>query len=106
MNDFSHLLVGLNKNFYGLVDQLVAAKGRTFVGVWWSTFTGYINRIRGYHSQLEKAEGYETGKINSYYYVGDKYAHREYRSISAFECWAREFPVGWRDIDKGLDLDL
>jgi hypothetical protein len=61
--------------------------------------------MRGYHSQLEKAEGYETGKINSYYYIPDgfKYAVREYRSISP-PMWAREFPVGWRELDNGFDL--
>ena len=32
------------------------------------TFTGYINRIRGYHSQNAKAPGYEMGELPTTYY--------------------------------------
>jgi hypothetical protein len=33
----------VNTNYYGMIDQLVASRGRTFFGCWFSTFTGYIN---------------------------------------------------------------
>jgi hypothetical protein len=48
--------VGLNTglledpNYVGMLEQIVAAKGRIFVGTWYSTFTGYINRMRGVSS--------------------------------------------------------
>jgi len=69
LNDFKDELGDLNVNFLGMVDQLVAARGVVFFGAFFSTFTGYINRIRGYHSQNEKLPGYEQGLIDSYYYV-------------------------------------
>ena len=37
-----------NRNFIGMVDSIVAAHGRTFTGTWWSTFSAYIVRLRGY----------------------------------------------------------
>jgi hypothetical protein len=107
LDDFAHLLKDVNSNFYGHLDQRIASRGRRFIGTYYSTFTGYINRMRGYHAQMDKAEGYKTGKINSFYYIPlrYKYALREYRSLAP-PLWAREFPVGWRDLDQGyLDND-
>lgn len=103
LDDFTEALQDVNTNFYGMLDQRIASRARTFVGTYYSTFTGYINRMRGYHSQLDKAEGYETGKIYSFYYIPErhKYDVREYQSISP-PMWAREFPVGWRDLERGM----
>ena len=42
---------------------------------YFSTFTGYINRMRGYHSQKDKAPGWDKGTINSYYYVEKRHKH-------------------------------
>lgn len=107
MDDFSNLLENVNTNYYGMIDQLVASRGRVFVGTFYSTFTGYINRVRGHHAQKDKAEGYELGIINSYYDIPlrTKNFLREYRPISP-AMWAREFPVAWRDIDKGVGEPL
>ena len=57
-----------NSTFLGMIDQLVASRGRIFFGCFYSTFTGYINRIRGYHSQNAKAPGYEMGELPTTYY--------------------------------------
>jgi hypothetical protein len=105
LDDFAHVLEDVNTNFYGHLDQRIASRGRTFIGTYYSTFTGYINRMRGYHAQMDKAEGYETGKIYSFYYIPEEFkcAVREYRSISQ-PMWGREFPVGWRDLDRGFEL--
>ena len=43
----------------GMLDQVIASQGRVFVGTWYSTFTGYINRLRGY---------YGKPKTTSYYF--------------------------------------
>eukprot|EP00934_Nitzschia_sp_Nitz4_P008577 Nitzschia sp. Nitz4//scaffold179_size51476//34375//36661//NITZ4_006929-RA/size51476-augustus-gene-0.1-mRNA-1//1//CDS//3329539225//8567//frame0 len=104
MSDFKHLLGDINTNYMGMLDQRVASRGRMFIGAYYSTFTGYINRMRGYHSQKDKLPGWEKGEINSYFYVPlrHKLAMKTYKSIHA-PMWSREFPTGWRDIDHDLE---
>ena len=36
LDDYMHLAGDINPNFYEMLDQLVASKGRTFFGCWWS----------------------------------------------------------------------
>jgi hypothetical protein len=104
LDDFLHLVPDLNKNYYGHLDQRIASRGRTFAGAYLSTFTGYITRMRGYHSQKEKLPGYEMGKLNSYFYVEkqNKEELSNYYSLKG-PLWGREFPVAWRDIDHNLE---
>ena len=94
----------VNSNYYGMIDQLVASRGKIFYGCWFSTFTGYINRLRGYHSQKNKEPGYEDGKIMTsfYYALPDRLNHMltYYPVKQAF--YAREFPTAWRLIDQDL----
>jgi len=47
LDDFKPLLKGVNTNYYGMIDQLVASRGDVFLGCWHSTFTGFIMRMRG-----------------------------------------------------------
>eukprot|EP00521_Asterionellopsis_glacialis_P006023 CAMPEP_0195281424 /NCGR_PEP_ID=MMETSP0707-20130614/739_1 /TAXON_ID=33640 /ORGANISM="Asterionellopsis glacialis, Strain CCMP134" /LENGTH=537 /DNA_ID=CAMNT_0040340307 /DNA_START=134 /DNA_END=1747 /DNA_ORIENTATION=- len=103
LDDFLDLAKDLNTNYYGMLDQLVASKGRIFFGCWFSTFTGYINRIRGYHADALKLPGYEEGIHESYYYAlaEHKTKMKEFYPVKqAFH--AREFPASWRMIDKGI----
>jgi len=104
LDDFKPELKEINTNFFGMLDQRIASRGETFIGCYYSTFTGYINRMRGYHNQLSKGEGWEDGIIQSYYYIpkAHKLDVREYRPITP-AMWAREFPVGWRDLDRGIE---
>ena len=44
LDDYIHLIEGVNPNYYGMLDQLVAYKGKVFFGTWFSTLSGYINR--------------------------------------------------------------
>ncbi|CAJ1936479.1 unnamed protein product [Cylindrotheca closterium] len=104
LDDFNDELLEVNKNYVGMLDQLVASRGRVFSGAFYSTFTNYINRVRGYHSQKNKLPGYEMGAIDSYYYIpkGTKTFMKHYHSIQS-PIWAQEFPIGWRDIDHDVD---
>ena len=109
LTDFEHLLVDMPNNqdskYLGMLEQRVASRGRTFVGTYFSTFTGYINRMRAYHSQLDTTDpGYEQGIIPSYFYAERKvkFAMRQFRSVT-WPLWAREFPVAWRDIDHDVE---
>ena len=67
-------------------------------------FTGYINRIRGYHADKEKRPGYEMGQIDSWYYVlEDRFDHmQDYYPVKQ-SFYAREFPTSWRLIDTTLE---
>ncbi len=110
LDNFKDLLKDVNPNYFGMLDQLIASTGDVFIGTFYSTFSGFINRLRGYRSQKAQLPGYELGGIKSYYTFGDKglsYARSmmlNYRSVrQAF--WTNEFPVGWRDLDYGLHED-
>lgn len=39
----------LNQNYIGMVEQIVCARSKVFAGTYFSTFTGYITRMRGYY---------------------------------------------------------
>lgn len=95
--------VGLNRgiladdpNFIGMVEQIVASKGRVFIGTWFSTFTGYINRIRGYY-------GEDTAKTSFYFWKPKKYQMRDFGAFPEkfTSPYAREWSVAWQDIDGG-----
>ena len=99
----------INPNYYGMLDQLVASRGEVFWGAFYSTFTGYINRIRGYHAQKDSGgvNNNKTGAIDSYYYVPKGLAHfrermRSYHSLEP-AYWQQEWPVAWRDIDFDVE---
>ena len=106
LGDFQEELKGVHKNYMGMVDQLVASKGRVFVGSYHSTFTGYINRMRGYRAVHEKLYGYQHGVIESYYSVPKSRASlkRVMKGYTAVQpaYWSREFPVCWRDNDHDV----
>ncbi len=62
--------------------------------------------MRGYHAQLENAEGYEMGKVNSFYPVPKEQRHVMLNYMSIFPpMWAMDFAIGWRDLDRGFDLE-
>lgn len=103
LDDFHSVLGDVNSNFYGMIDQLVASRSRTFFGCWFSTFTGYINRLRGYHSTHDKLPGHEQGVHNSWYYaLEDRYDHLQTYYPVKQSYYAREFPTSWRLIDTGI----
>lgn len=105
LDDFTNVLDGVQTSHYGMIDQLVTSRSRTFFGCWFSTFTAYITRLRGYHSQIEEKEGYEMGLLPTTYY----YALQEHKT-KMHDYWpvkklyyAREFPVSWRNIDFDVE---
>jgi hypothetical protein len=115
LDDFKDILGDINPNYYGMIDQLIASRGRTFFGCWFSTFSGYIHRIRGYHSQTynpigmlpdhkTNAKAYSEGRLpNSYYYALEEFKTRmhEYGAVKQ-NFYSREYPTSWRQ----LDLDV
>ena len=67
LNDFRHLIADMDPNYYGMIEQLVCAKGDKFVGTYYSTFSAYINRVRGYHAQKALSSKAIHGYLNSEY---------------------------------------
>jgi len=51
MRDFQRrgALNGVNPNVLGMVESIVCSRAKLFAGTFFSTFTGYIHRLRGYH---------------------------------------------------------
>lgn len=111
LGNFMQELGSLNPHFYGQVDQIVASKSNIFFGAYFSTFSGYINRLRGYHTQKERLPGYKEGIIQSFYYTPESLQHvrrvmRKYTVVKTeIGLFEREFPSGWRDIDFDVDGD-
>jgi hypothetical protein len=103
LSDYLHLIPDLDTHYYGMMDQLVASKSRVFVGTWFSSFSGYINRLRGYYVDKHKLPGYEDGSLQSFYFAPAE-KRDEMRTFwpSRKPFYMREFPPAWRDIDHGV----
>jgi hypothetical protein len=68
-------------------------------------FTGYINRMRGYHSTKDMAPGYKNGELpKTFYYITKdrKFEMHKYAPLRG-GFFSREYPTSWRDIDKGTE---
>lgn len=106
LDDFKQELEGVNTNYFGMVDQLIASRGRIFFGCWFSTFTGFITRLRGYHSQNEKAPGYKEGVLPTTFYYATldrKFELHEFAPLRG-GFFNREFPTSWRNINMGIGM--
>uniref|UniRef100_A0A7S3NKG5 O-fucosyltransferase family protein n=1 Tax=Aureoumbra lagunensis TaxID=44058 RepID=A0A7S3NKG5_9STRA len=77
-------LDGVNPNYLGLIETIICSRAEAFAGTWFSTFTGYIHRLRGYHGLAESTYYHSNGKLD---------AARSSQSIGAG--YAREWRIGW-----------
>jgi len=96
LDDFYEMagLSGLNPNYLGMIDQVICTRGRLFMGTWFSTFTGYITRMRGYLDYADNTTYYTDLKHRNRF---QKYEHPR------FPFYMREFPLAWRNInDDGI----
>jgi hypothetical protein len=84
-------LNNLQKEHLGMIDVIVASRGRKFAGTYYSTFTGYITRLRGY---------YGMSKYSTYYAWNEaKYEMQTGPFNADANEFKREYPVGWIAID-------
>lgn len=86
-------LSSLDPNYMGMIDTIVASRGRAYAGTWFSTFSGYINRLRGYHG-LSMQDSW-------YGFLPKKEAVHEWKLVNEF-AYAFEWPDGW----VGIDADV
>jgi hypothetical protein len=95
LDDFKEIaqLDQLDPNLFGMIDTVIASRGRLFVGTWFSTFTGFINRMRGYHGMSGTTSYYSTPdrKFNTHKWVDPEK-----------DLIAREWPTAWVGIDGDI----
>jgi len=103
LEDFQNLVEGLNPNFLGMIEQMVAAKADTFFGTYFSTYSGFISRLRGYYSVQREEEGHDEGILRKTFYITPQHKN-EYAIANAVHkpFFAREFPIAWRNINNGV----
>lgn len=80
----------LEPAYLGIIDAIVASHGRAFVGTWFSTYSAYINRMRGYNGMSMKDSWYG--------WLPRKDIMREW-TYPEGNYFAREWPIGWVGID-------
>lgn len=97
LDDFWELagLGNVDPNYFGMIDTIVASRGSIFVGTFFSSFTAYAGRMRGYHGMSGKLMWYgqKGHKADTHQFV---YPRESYSS--------REFPVGWIGIDGDKEV--
>ena len=98
LDDYYELanLGNLDPNWFGMIDTIVASRGRAFAGTFFSTFTGYINRLRGYHGM--------TMKDSWYSYLPRKTKMHTWDDVNDL-VFAYEWPEGWAGIDTDVEPD-
>eukprot|EP00310_Coccolithus_braarudii_P009550 CAMPEP_0183375714 /NCGR_PEP_ID=MMETSP0164_2-20130417/118183_1 /TAXON_ID=221442 /ORGANISM="Coccolithus pelagicus ssp braarudi, Strain PLY182g" /LENGTH=413 /DNA_ID=CAMNT_0025552911 /DNA_START=18 /DNA_END=1259 /DNA_ORIENTATION=+ len=115
LSDYHHLLRNdTPPKLFGCVEQLVCSRGRVFVGTYFSTFTSYIHRLRGYmgdvrhksflYSHLRYPEDYRDSSLSGLKAVGS--LGRDGPSWSAIAnsqaSWAREYVEAWEDTESPI----
>jgi hypothetical protein len=83
-----------NPDWVGMIEQVVASRGRVFVGTYWSTFTGFIVRMRGYRG-LAKQSYYALPQFRDVMVSG--------KDVRKGAGWWREWPEAWEGIDSSDD---
>ncbi|KAL7484562.1 hypothetical protein ACHAW6_010196 [Cyclotella cf. meneghiniana] len=92
LSDFEELagLDRIDPNFAGMIDQVIASRGRQFVGTYFSSFSAFIGRMRGYHGM--------SGRTMHYGHI--KHMNETHTWLDPHSSYsAREFPTGWVAID-------
>lgn len=79
-------LEGVNPNVFGMVESIICSRAKVFAGTYFSTFTGYIHRLRGYHGLGEDTYYHSTGRVTF---------PRMKKSVG--HGFSREWRAGWTD---------
>jgi len=95
LSDFRELagLDSMDPNWMGMLDVVVASRGRVFAGTYRSTFSGYINRLRGYFGMSMKNSWFGQAEQN-------KMMH-EWHNVN-LDTYAKEWPDAWMGIDADV----
>ncbi|KAL7548601.1 hypothetical protein ACHAWF_011873 [Thalassiosira exigua] len=95
LSDFKDLagLDAMDPNWMGMIDVAVASRGRAFAGTFRSTFSGYINRLRG-HNGLSMKDSW-FGQLK------EKRMMHEWHNVN-LDTYAKEWPDAWIGIDADV----
>lgn len=94
--------IDIQKNSHGraITEQLICARGELFIGSYLSTFSAYINRLRGYMPDVRDKRfittfnGYQPWEDNDS--VDESFANENLWKNRAF--WCRDFAIAFRDL--------
>ena len=84
-------IAGVNPNTIGMVEVIVCSRAEVFAGTYYSSFTGYIHRLRGYHGIGEQSYYHSTNRVTKM---------RMKKSVG--HGFSREWRSGWTDDEGGL----
>ena len=84
----------IKEHEYGFVDVLVASEGRTFTGTWFSTFSGLIQRIRGYRGYHDR---------DTFFSSRERWAAFQGFESPRAPLYQREWVEAWRGIDSDTE---
>jgi len=97
-HDFGAGSMKMNKNHIGMIEQVICANAYTFIGTPYSTFTGYITRMRGY---------YRDGRYARTYYTMPYFMHQLAKQTDPVgPYWTREFSSVHRNADDDTNLSV
>ena len=96
LSDYTELagLKAMDPNHMGMIETVVCSRGRSFTGTFRSTFSGYINRLRGYQGLSVKTSFYGS--------AGEKLKHHDWDNVNR-DTYAKEWPDGWIGIDADVE---
>ena len=82
-------LSNLNPNVAGMVEIIACSRAKIFAGTFYSTFTGFIHRLRGYHGLGDETYYHSNGKLME-------------AKLGAYNTgFTKEFKAGWTDDQFG-----
>ena len=86
LKDYQHLIKEDNPNWFGMIESIVCSRAKVFAGTYFSTFTGYIHRLRGFHG-IDKDTYYHHPKFKNLLQTSKRVGHG----------FSREWRMGWTD---------
>ena len=81
------VLEGINHHAHPFIEVIACSRAKRFAGTYYSTFSGYIHRMRGYHGLAEDSYIHAPGRLTFYL--------QNPRSVGSG--WMREWRTGWTD---------
>lgn len=89
-----HVFKRIPRKLIGMVESVICAAGREFVGTRHSTFTQYIHRLRAYMGAPSRMLYYHTIK-----YTGNPKIDIKKRPSQVASSYKEEFDIAWEHVD-------